>query len=533
MHHFGKTFEGRDECGCEAIVYYALIMQRPTVRFAAVLAFLFTIVACERDAGIDDRTLIHRGNGGSPGSLDPALADDIHAFNILTDLYEGLVSVSPDGTIVPGVAESWSVSGDGLAYRFRFRDGVRWSNGTSVVPDDFVRAFGRVSDPDSTSYYAFLFDPVSDVVAVDRSTLEITLSEPMPHLLSVLSMPVASPLPPGPDEPGRFTDPQQFVGNGPFVLQDHSAAGPTRLRRNSEYRDAVAVSEVVYLPIVDPFAELNMYRAGELDITSTIPPGHLGSLRSEIPDQVRVAPSLALYYLAFDLSEPPFDNPLLRQALTMAIDRRQLVALIGRGEQPAYGIVPGGVAGYDAARYDWQSIPDPEREARARALYAQAGYSPDAPLTITYTYDAGDIHEKVALAIAAMWRDVLGVEVTLDKKEWQHFLDTRARRADWDVMRFAWFGDYDHASTFTYIFRSGDAQNLPGYRNPAYDRLVAQDPDDSAGEALLLGDYPVAPLYFYVSKHLVTPEIRGFEDNPLDRHPSRFLSKGDPTVRQD
>ena len=401
---------------------------------------------------------------------------------------------------------------------------------------DFVRAYERVSAPSSTAAFSFLLDPVRDYVAVGPSTLEIHLAEPAAHLLAVLSMPVAFPVPASAIAAGSFSDGDSFVGNGPYLLDSHTVGGATRLRRNPSFRDAssVAVDEVVYLPIVDPLAELNMYRAGELHITNTIPPGHLPTLRETIPDALRIAPSLALYYLAFDLTEAPLDNAALRQALSMAIDRRQLIELIGRGEQPAYGVVPTGVANYDGAAFDWRDWPDEKRKSRARELYRQAGYDRSAPLTIEYTYDAGDIHEKVALAVASMWRDVLGIEVTLEKMEWQYFLETRERRSDWQVMRFAWFGDYDHASTFTNIFRSDDAQNLSRFSNAEYDRLLAAASQEAHidrqakllrdAEALLLTDNPVAPLYFFVSKHLVSPQVAGFEQNVLDRHPSRYLS---------
>jgi oligopeptide transport system substrate-binding protein len=217
----------------------------------------------------------------------------------------------------------------------------------------------------------------------------------------------------------------------------------------------------------------------------------------------------------------------------MAIDRQQLVSLIGRGEQAAFGIVPPGVAGHVGAQFQWRDLSDDERMRKARALYRQAGYSEKSPLSIKYTYDVGDIHQKVALAVSSMWRDGLGVDVNLEKMEWQYFLETRERRSEWQVMRFAWFGDYNHASTFTNIFRSGDPQNLSAYANPEYDRLIdsASSAADAANrsalmseaEALLLADYPVAPLYFFVSKHLVRPGVGGFAPNVLDRHPSKYL----------
>ncbi len=242
---------------------------------------------------------------------------------------------------------------------------------------------------------------------------------------------------------------------------------------------------------------------------------------------------MALYYLAFDLSEAPLDTRSLRQALTMAIDREQLVTLMGRGEQAAYGVVPPGVAAYESVAFHWQDLSKDDREQRAKDLYALAGYSPANPLNIDLVYDAGDIHERVALAVTAMWREVLGVETRLDKKEWKYFLDTRDQRGEWDVMRFAWFGDYNAASTFLDIFRAGNAQNLAGYQSARYDELLSaaashNDVQAAASlmhdaEAQLIGDYPIAPLYFFVSKHLVRSHVLGFEGNVMDRHPSRYL----------
>ena len=515
-------------------------MSRPTLKLACFFVTAIMLAACGRNAepvaARGESSVVYRGNGGDPGSLDPALAEDIHAFNILQDLYEGLITISADGSLVPGVAESWSVSADGLTYTFRLRRDALWSNGARVTAEDFVRGFRRVSSSSSTSAYAFLMDPVRDFVAVDESTLEVQLGAHAAHLLAVLSMPVAFPVPTQAIEAGTFADPGSFVGNGAYLLASHTVGGETRLRRNPAFRDAagVAIDEIIYLPIVDPLSELNMYRAGELHITHTLPPERVQTLRDSMPKAVRIAPLLALYYLAFDLTEAPLDDVALRQALSMAIDRRQLVELIGRGEQPAFGIVPGGVSGYAGPEFPWRDLSAGERIRQARKLYRQAGYETARPLSLKYTYDAGDIHEKVAVTVASMWREVLGVEVSLEKREWQYFLETRDRRSDWQVMRFAWFGDYDHASTFTNIFRSTDEQNLARFDNPEYDRLLAaaareRQPERQAellheAETLLLTEHPVAPLYFFVSKHLVDPRLAGFETNALDRHPSRYLS---------
>ncbi len=499
----------------------------------------------------DSMRVLRRGNGGEPQSLDPALAEDVHAFNILADLYEGLVLESADGTLLPGVAERWDISADGRRYDFFLRDDAVWSTGEPVTAQDFVAGFHRVLSPGSTSAYAFLLEPILNyqavldgelpmdslgVSAVDDGSLVINLSSPAPHFLGVLAMPVAFPAySRNSDDALRFRDASRFVGNGPFVLEQWSVSEKIRLKKNPLYRNASAVEidAVEYLPVTDPRTELNMYRAGELDITNSVPPDAIEALRGARPEELRIAPSLGLYYLAFDLSEPPLDNLFLRKALTMAIDRRTLVSLLGRGEQEAYGIVPRGVLNHRHAYPGWFDLSATERENQARAVFAQAGYGAGKPLRLKLTYDVGDIHETVALAVASMWREVLGVEVALEKKEWKFFLATRDDRPAWQVMRFAWAGDYNDASTFTDIFRRDSPQNLPGYRSESYDLLLDQareatDPDIrasrlQAAEALLTNDYPISPLYFFVSKHLVSERVLNYQNNVLDRHPTQFL----------
>ena len=529
-------------------------MRNVSIACSLIAGILLALVAC---SGSDNQptesgkaSVIYRGNGGEPGSLDPALAEDVHAFNILADLYEGLVTESAAGELAPATAESWEISTDGLIYTFTLRAGARWSNGDAVTAHDFVRAFRRAASPETASTYGFLLQPLMNfsevrngsmpvdrlaVTAINDRILQIQLAEPAPHFLSVLTMPIASPVHASMAARTSFSVAGDFVGNGAYTMLGRDAGGPIRLRRSPTYWAAgsVTVEEIVYLPIVDPRTEFNMYRAGELDITNTIPPEDFESIRESLPDQVRVSPSLALYYLAFDTTEPPFDNRLLRQALTMAIDRERLVTLLGRGEQPAFGIVPHGVAAHTSAEFEWRNLAREEQVQQARAFYREAGYSDESPLETTYLYDTGDIHEKIALAVTSMWRDVLGVETRLEKREWQYFLETRERRADWQIMRFVWFGDYNHPSTFTNLFRSGDPQNLSAYANPDYDRLLKEASRDTApsdpskligqAEALLLADHPIAPLYFYVSKHLVHPRVGGFEQNALDRHPSKYL----------
>ncbi|HSM31603.1 MAG TPA: peptide ABC transporter substrate-binding protein [Woeseiaceae bacterium] len=507
--------------------------------------------ASQGDAGAP--VTVRRGNGGDPQSLDPALAEGVHEFDVLGDLYEGLLALDAAGEIVPGVAESWTVGDDGLAYTFHLRDDTRWSDGAPLAADHFVTGMRRTLSPETGSPLGFLLYPIANAEAVaqgtvpasalgvaapDPSTLVIRLHTPAPYLPSLLTMPVAYPFrDDGGPAKGRFSDPVRFVGNGAFVLADWQPGSHVRLRGNPLFREAdtVTIDEVLYLPVQDPLTELTMYRAGELDITFAVPGSHVQQLRETHADELTISPYLAVYYLAFDLSEAPFDNAALRQALSMAIDRDALVRVTGRGEQPGYGLVPDGVNDYEPARYGWMSLSGEDRLARARELYAQAGYSEDEPLEVTLLYDAGDFHETIALAVSEMWRANLGVDVRLDKREWKYFLSTRNNRDEWQVMRFSWTADFDHPASFADILRSTSPQNLPGYASERYDRLLAEaeatvDPGEqmrlyAAAEAVMLLDSPIAPLYFYVSKHLVSPSISGFESNVFDRHPSRYLEK--------
>ena len=473
-----------------------------TPRVFLLVALLVSMVAgCGAPPG--EANTLRRGNGGDPGTLDPAMAQDEYAFNVLADLYEGLVAYGPDGALRPGTAERWDVSADRRTYTFVLREDARWSDGTPLVAADFVRSILRASAAETAAPLGFLLDPVDSIHAENDRTLVIRLAEPTPHFLSVLAMAIAMPTKDGGARGG--------ISNGAYVFDDWRPGELLRVKRNPAYHASsdVAFDAVEYYPISDPTNELMRYRAGELDLTMTVPTASLDRLREEHAAELRIAPRLAVYYLALDLTEPPLIDPAVRKALSRAIDREALVQLIGRGEQPAYGFVPDGLAGYEPARYEWQN---------------ESAATLDSGLSVTLLYDTGDIHEKIALAVASMWQDKLGIDVVLEKREWKYFLESRDLREDWDVMRFAWTGDYAHPGTFLDLFLTGSPMNLPGYASPEFDRLLRAGQFAEA-EARLLADYPVIPLYFYVSKHLVSPRIRGFEDNPLDIHPSRFLSQ--------
>ncbi|MEO0345198.1 MAG: peptide ABC transporter substrate-binding protein [Pseudomonadota bacterium] len=493
------------------------------------------------------RTLA-RGNGGEPGTLDPALAVDIHAFNVLGDLYEGLVTIDSDGTITPGAAARWQTDASLRRFEFELRPDARWSTGEPLTAADFVRGLRRLADPDTNAPYASLFANISGFAAVHAGdappsalsvraqgpgTLIIELDAPGHTLLDVLAISVAAPVHATNAADGGFDDPARFVGNGAYKLAGYRRNDRIALTANPHHRDAgrLGYCRVEYLPVVDPSTEVTMYRAGDLDMTHSLPPRQVANLRERLPDAVHIAPQLGTYFLALDVTEPALANRDLRRALSMAVDRHALVAMLGRGEQPAWGLMPPGLV--DDARYDWAALEDSERVIQARAIYLRAlGDAP--PPELRLVFDAGDVHERIALAVAGMWRDTLGIETVLDKREWGYFLDTRQRRTEWDAMRYAWFADYADAASFLGLFRKGSEHNLPGYSDAAFEAALdlargAETEAARAGamsEATLRFDdaYALIPLYHYVSKRLVRPDITGYANNLLDRHPSRHLA---------
>lgn len=511
------------------------------LRFFAILALTASLVACGNSGpGAGENPLLMRGNGGEPGSLDPQLAEDIHAFNIIADTHEGLLATDAAGELIPGVAEHWTRSDDGLRYTFRLRENARWSNGDAVTAADFVRAFDHVTGEGSVAPFGFLLQPVQAYEATGEHEFLVVLGKPTPYFLAVLTMPVAMPR-----HAVQDSSTGAPIGNGAYRVRAHARTmAAIELERNPYYwaSDSVSIDAVRYLPIVDESAEYNQYRAGEVHITHSIPDTAVLEMQRLRPGETRISPQLALYYLAFDLTETPFVDVRVRKALTMAIDRERLVGILGRGEAPAFSIVPPGTSGHKSVSYEWSQWTPAERLAEARALLADAGYGPNTPLEFTYLYDAGGVHEKIALAVGSMWQADLPVAVDYEKREWQYFLDARDRRDEWQLMRFSWFGDYNDPDTFLQIFTSESSQNLARLRDAEYDdKLSAANAISSPGarraalaaaEERLLGLYPVAPLYFLVSKHLVDPSVTGFEDNVLDRHPTRFLSLAPAEVRE-
>jgi len=531
-------------------------MPMKSTRLLLLFAVLSGVALCGCSGDVPDSgVVLHRGLASDPESLDQHKARSTQAADVLRDISEGLVGYSPTGELVPAAAERWDISPDGLTYTFYLREQARWSNGDKVKAGDFVFGLRRLVAPATGAFYANMLAAVTNAPAIvsgdlpveslgveapDDRTLVLKLARPTPYLLSLLTHPSTFPLHPASvtEHGDGFARPGRLVSNGAYVLDAWVPGSVLALRRNEHYWNnaATALDGVNYHVVVQDTAELNRYRAGELHITSTVPPDNFAGLQAQFGSELHVAPYLGLYYYGFNLLRPPFkDNLELRQALSMAIDREQLAEkVLGRGEMPAFSWVPPGVDGYEPTVFSFAGLTRHERETLARRLYKEAGYSEANPLTIELRYNTSDTQKKIAVAVQSMWRDVLGVETTLVNEEFQVLLANMRDAKVTQVFRSSWMGDYNDAQTFLSVLKAGSAANMPRYANDEYESLMERaanqvDPDRrmlylEEAERVLLADHPVIPLYFYVSKHLVSPQVSGWGDNVLDYHYSQHLS---------
>ena len=512
-----------------------------TLRIVALLFLLSLAAGCgSGDESAQAANTLQRGIPTDPESLDQHKARSTQAADVLRDLGEGLVSYSASGELVPGAAESWDMSEDGLTYTFHLRADARWSNGEPVVAAHFVAGMERLIDPDTAAFYAAFLSDVESTSAADDLTLVITLERPTPYLLGLLTHPAAFPIHPGSlaEHGDAFARPGNLVSNGAYQLEAWIPGSIISLSRNEHYWNnaATAIDKVNYHIVVQDSAELNRYRAGELHITSTVPTDSFAQVRQEYGDQLNVADYVGVYYYGYNLTKPPFkDNPELRQALSMALDREQLAEkVVGRGEVPAYSWVPPSISNYEPARMSFAELDKTERETLARRLYKEAGYGDENPLQVEIRYNTSDAHKRIAVAVQSMWREALGVEATLVNEENKVLLANMREAEVTQVFRSSWIGDYDDAHTFLSVLRGDAASNMPRYSSDEYDALLeraAMQPDLEQrrlyleeAERVMLADHPAIPIYFYVSKHLVHPDIEGWGDNVLDYHYSQHLS---------
>ena len=494
-------------------------------------------------------------NGAEPETLDPSIITGQPEGRIVNALFEGLTTFNAQGKSGPGMAESWSVSEDGKTYTFKIRSDAKWSDGRQLTAHDFVESWKRTLSPETAASYnyqlfyvknaqAFAEAKITDfsavgVRALDDQTLEVSLENPTPFFLDLCATPPLQPVPV--DTIKEFGDnwvkPEKMVSNGAYVLEDWRINDRIRLRKNPHYWNAknVALQSVEVLPISVATVAFNFFAGGlaDLIVDKNLTPNALLDELKKTP-AFHSAPFAGIYFLRFNCSKPPFDDPRVRRAFTMAVDKRRIVEKITRaGELPATSFVPPGMAGYASP----DGLPyDPEG---ARRLLTEAGF-PDGkgfPLT-TFLYNESQQNRDIAVELQAMWVRHLGVNVNLALQEWKVYLNSLSS-LDYGIARSSWVGDYPDPNTFLDIFVTGNGNNRTGWSDANYDRLIADAAKETNPERrleilreaetiLIREQVPVCPIFYYVGIQLYDPEkLGGIESNILDEHPVKAIYRKD------
>ena len=497
----------------------------------------------------------NRGNSADPESLDPHKTSTIYEAHILRDLFEGLVMQDATSDIYPGAAESWTVSPDGTVYTFKLRADGKWSNGDPVTAEDFVYSLRRLEDPATGAEYASMLYVIRNgeevntgkakpeelgVRAVDPATLEITLKSPTPYFLEMLTHQSTYPVNKASMDAlgANWIKPGKLVSNGPFTLAEFIPNDHIRVVRNPQFHaaDEVKLDAVNYIPTEDRSTAIKRYEAGELDSNDDLPTEQLADLKKKFGDQVKVGPYLGTYYYAVKTDKAPWNDPKLRRAVSMLIDRDFLAEKVWQNSMlPAYSMVPPGIEGYTPAMADYAEMSQFDREDEAKKILAELGYGPDKPLKLEIRYNTSENHKNTAVAIQEQLKP-FGIEVTLINTDTKTHYGLLEQKGDYDYARAGWIADYKDPETFLGISRKASGNNYSNFGNESFEKLMdeaaAAGGDETArmanlaeAEKVLVDELGNMPLLYYSYHNIVSPKLKGWEPNVMDVHPSRFISK--------
>lgn len=531
-------------------------MKKTTLALALTLTTALTSTAFAADvpAGTqlaEDQTYTYRLLD-EMSSLDPQLVEDTDGSGVVRDLFEGLYNQNGEGKLAPGVALNHDVSADNMTYTFNLRKDAKWSDGNPVTAHDFVYAWKRAVTPDLASPYAWYMELMSikngaaiiagektpdelGVSATDDYTLIVELSQPLPYFADMVAHSTTFPSPKWVIEAhgDKWTLPENIVGNGAYKLTEHVLKERSTRMRNEMYwnNENTVLDTVVALVIGDENQALTRYRANELDKTDT-PAGQYPSLKAELPAEAIAVPRLCNYYFSYNLDSGPeaFQDVRVRQALALAVDRKVIVDQVLQGGQfPAYNFTPAATAGFEVPEIDYAGMTQAERDAKAVELMAEAGYGKGGkPLSFKYLYNTSESHQQVAIVATQMWKQKLGVEVTLENQEWKVFLENRGNQ-NFEMARGAWCGDYNEASTFLDLLQSDSGYNDAKYSNDRVDSLLAEakssnntTPLYTEVEQILADEMPVIPIYHYSANMMLKEDVKGW---PVNNVQQKYYSK--------
>jgi oligopeptide transport system substrate-binding protein len=493
--------------------------------------------------------ILHYGNGAEPQGLDPHVVTGVPENHLIRAMFEGLAVKNPY-TLEPepGVAESWDFSDDRRIVTFHLRHNALWSNGDPVTAEDYVWSWRRALDPAMGNLYAYMLFPVKNaeaystglitdpeeigVKALDSHTLQVTLTEPTPYFLQLMDhystfavhRPTIEKFGKATDRFTKWTRAENIVSNGAFSLKEWHLNRRIIVEKSETYWDAdnVKLNGVVFYPTENIVSEERMFRVGQLHYTQTVPLDKIKAYQ-ELEDSPYVqAPYLGTYFYLINTNRAPTDDPRVRRALSMSVDRETLVATVLKNSYyPAYSITPPGTLGYQPPVLFGY---DPEG---ARKLLAEAGY-PDGKgwPGIEIKYNTSENHRKIAVAVQQMWKDTLNIDITIANEEWKVYLDS-VTQMNFQIARRGWIGDYVDPNNFLDLYLTGGGNNNTGFSDPRYDEMILEQAPQArtreqrfavfhAAETLLMEQMPIIPIYTYTSRHLIDASVKGMPSNLMD-----------------
>ncbi len=507
-----------------------------------------------------------------PQSIDPALNSAVDGAIMLGHMFEGLMKWKDSGVetngsegtctnaeLTEGQAESYEkvVNDDGtVTYTFTLREDAKWSDGQPVTAGDFVYSWQRLVNPETAADYNYMIDSVVNaneimagekdpselaVSAPDDRTFVVTLTNDLPYFLEVCAFPATFPVRQDviASAGDQWTfDTKTYLSNGPYKLTAWNHNAEIVMEPNENYYDVANLgpAKITFKLMDDQNAMLSGFRSGELDFIEDVPQAELAGLIAN--GELKIVDYIGTYYVCYQTQKAPFDDPRVRKAFTLAVDRTYIVNQVTQaGQVEASGFVPAGV--YDAAGStgdDFRTVggayyaeTDADYEANceeARRLLAEAGYEGGVGFPVVeYLYNTSDAHKAVAEALQYMWETELGVTVTLNNQEWAVFLQTR-KDGEYSIARNGWIADYNDPMSFLDMWVTGGGNNDAQYANSEYDALIAaaKDTTDTAermslmhqAEDLIMGqDWALNPLYFYTQKYMLSDRIDGMFYTPL------------------
>jgi oligopeptide transport system substrate-binding protein len=516
---------------------------------AAVLAVGFA--GCSKSAAPHTRagSVLLVGNGAEPQDLDPQVMTAFTDQNIALALFEGLCALDEKtSAAVPGAAERWEVSEDGLTWTFHLRANLKWSDGSPLTAADFVSSWRRALSPQLAAEYSYLLFPLKNAEAIahgqadaatlgtaapDERTLRLTLARATPYLPALTANPVWFPVPPRVLEKfsataargTAWTRPGNLVGNGPFVLKAWEPNARVDVVRNPNYWDAATVrlDGITFFPTENMDVDERNFRAGQVHLTAELPLAKVDTYRRSAPESLRLDPFLETFFLRFNTTRPPLNDPRVRRALSLAIDRDQLSRTLLRGTRaPAPHYTPPNCAGYTSdARV-------PHDVAQARALLAEAGFPGGKNFpTLDVQIRNDELHARTLEAIQAMWVRDLGVHVTLSPLEQKSWVANQ-QSLNYTISSARWVGDFVDPVTFLDMFVGGGSNNWTGWADRDYDSAIESAANARAqparfaqfqrAEARLLESAPIAPVFFGARTYLISPAVKGWEPALLGFH---------------